>query len=44
MAMYLSKYLLFKIDLQSTVDSRQKLDGQRQENLSVQKVRRVVSL
>ncbi len=25
-------------DLQSSVDSRQKLDGQRQENLSVQKV------
>ncbi|KAJ6779585.1 hypothetical protein PWT90_04749 [Aphanocladium album] len=26
-----------KLDLQSSVDSRQKLDGQRQENLSVQK-------
>lgn len=31
------EYQKLQLDLQSSVDSRQKLDGQRQENLSVQK-------
>ncbi|OAA57796.1 Prefoldin [Cordyceps fumosorosea ARSEF 2679] len=31
------EYQKLQLDLQSSVESRQKLDGQRQENLSVQK-------
>lgn len=30
--------LTYRVELQSSVESRQKLDGQKQENLGVQKV------
>lgn len=42
-AILVDSHCLGWTDLQSFVDSRQKLDGQRQENLSVQKVTRITA-